>query len=167
MNEKIKTSISLNKINREKLAEIQKITGFSKDKICKKLLFFYARKLNEDVIQKKQQVSYQSRIGGYKPVTIILDADEYDFLMNIRNCTRLSISFLIAIAIEYFGEKIIKILKRSTDRLSKLKSILRRSLIRIVKISYGIYRMEKKDQLKKIYYYPFFPPKFYSPITLE
>jgi hypothetical protein len=76
-------------------------------------------------------------------MTMIYTNDEYDFLLRIGNLTRYSISYLFAIAIEFFGDKLIEKVKKSKRAFTYIKKLLTMTLKQNFNHHYsnfGIYR---------------------------
>jgi hypothetical protein len=160
MKEHIKTSINVNRIYQCQLLKIQNMTGFSKEKICKKVLYFLIRKTNKNVIIKKESIKYQPKTGGFKPITLNLSREEYEFFLNIRSSFRISISYLVAIAFDIYGEKILWSIKQGDKNRRRINNLLNKSLSQIILPSYGIFR-EIIVNNRKIYYFFKIYPQFY------
>jgi hypothetical protein len=159
MEEKIKTSISINPYYKKRLCQIQTVLGESYEDIIKKLLYLFLKGMNNYYLVKKSSRTYQPKGTGCRPFTISYTQEEYEFILNIGNITRTSISYLITMAIECFGVKVEEKAGKSGKALYLIKKLFTKSLKQNFSCSYGKFGLNRGIFIKnnwRFFYYPFY-----------
>lgn len=75
-----KTSYSIHEENLKVLDYASKNTGLTKEELIKITLRLFFKKFKCQLIIKGAMVSYQARVGGYKPLNVYWSAEEYYFI---------------------------------------------------------------------------------------
>jgi len=115
---KYETSVNIKKDIFDKLVYYEKITSLSKQEIIMKFLSHYIKKTKKCVFLTNATVSYQPRGCRYKKLTLHLDGKEVEFLRQIRVVTLLSVSFVLFLAMKFYGEKIL--IRAKSSKLTRM-----------------------------------------------
>jgi hypothetical protein len=157
MAEKIKTSISINPYYKHRLYEMQAILGEPYQKIIKKLLYMLLKRINNLYSINRQSRSYQPKSKSCRPLTVNYTPEEYEFILNIGMVTRISISFLVTIAIECFGDRVLEKAGKSRKALCMVKNLFQMSLRENFHLSYGKYGLFRGIFLNNEMQFNYFP----------
>ncbi|OHD66700.1 MAG: hypothetical protein A2176_11185 [Spirochaetes bacterium RBG_13_51_14] len=126
----IETTVNINIDNLNRLAFASLTSGRSKNIIVSSLL----RRLAEDSekLQKTwSRVRYQNRDDkqNWRRLHLTLRPDEYEFFIDMRMVFKLSVSYLIAYAVEKYLDEIMHKILRRTDNYRYKNYIVSRIII--------------------------------------
>lgn len=114
---KVQTSFHINISNFSKLVRASHRTGKSMIALITEMMYQYARDYHSNEIPKRT-VKYQDRDieEHWKIYRVALDPDDYDLFTDMRKVMKKSVSFIIALAIKKYLDKIVnQLLARSIN----------------------------------------------------
>ena len=118
----IKTSSTIPYLLAEELKKQAKICGISQEKLARRVLLQFIRHLDRAEITGDNVVSYNKRGSNCKPVYFRWDAKEYAILQQLRLKTRFSVSFILAMALRKFLNKIVRAILRKKGKNSTISN---------------------------------------------
>jgi hypothetical protein len=108
MSKRYDTSINIEKTVMNKIELYQEKCRLSKQDIILKILSHLIKKSKRAVFLNGPTVGYQARGGDYRKLTLHLSGRELEILKQIRVVTLLSVSYVLTISMDLFGEKVLK-----------------------------------------------------------
>lgn len=101
---------------REKLEAASLAAGMSRSQLVSSLLNYASKRM---CLERSFRggIRYQERIGGVARgrMHLRLRCDEYEFFLDMRKVWKMSVSFLVAYAVEHFLDELIQKLIRNPD----------------------------------------------------
>lgn len=111
---KSKTSYTIKEKTLAKLQVKAEETGLTPNLLVKKALKILVGKTKTAVIINSITISYQEKTNDYKIQSIYFSDDEYQFVIKLRDYYRMSVSKLIALALNLYLNNLVKVFKKKS-----------------------------------------------------
>lgn len=101
---------------REKLEEASRVMGMSRGLLVSSLLNYASKRMHVER-SSRGGIRYQERSGGVARgrMHLRLRCDEYEFFIDMRKVWKMSVSFLVAYAVEHFLDELIQKMIKNPD----------------------------------------------------
>jgi hypothetical protein len=112
----IETTFSLREGSIDRLAAASEETGITRRDILSALMNYVSRRSDLQP-RTRGAVSYQKKIGGerYCRLHALLRQDEYEFFIDMRKALKMSVSHIIAYAIDHYLDRLIELMQKNPD----------------------------------------------------